>query len=204
MSESASILTPDTFLQVLGLPDIERKLNGAEQRIALFALAAEFLGDQAVFPGTTAPPTPTGELPLRILGTSLVVRLTGPVEAELKALIAVGAYILGSGHPDPQAITLVAATALLTRIRKLDVDLGERSVVDALGEPGGKSARGIMLKLYGRPCRHPRSNCRFRAGDQVHCAISLDTTKAILEGLTAQGVLRTLPYINPPEYGVVF
>jgi hypothetical protein len=66
MSESASILTPDTFLQVLGLPDIERKLNGAEQRIALFALAAEFLGDQAVFPGTTAPPTPTGELPLRI------------------------------------------------------------------------------------------------------------------------------------------
>jgi hypothetical protein len=204
MSESVSVLTPDTFLQVLGLPDIERKLNGAEQRIALFALAAEFLGHQAVFPGTTAAPTPTGELPLRIPGTSLVVRLTGPVEAELKALIAVGAYILGSGHPDPQAITLVAATALLTRIRKLDVDLGERSVVDALGEPGGKSGRGIMLKLYGRPCRHPRSNCRFRAGDQVHCAISLDTTKAILEGLTAQGVLRTLPYINPPEYTVVF
>jgi hypothetical protein len=204
MSESASVLTPDTFLQVLGLPDIERKLNGSEQRIALFALAAEFLGDQAVFPGTPAPPMPTGELPLRIPGTSLVVRLTGPVEAELKALIAVGAYILGSGHPDPQAITLVAATALLTRIRKLDVDLGERSVVDALGEPGGKSARGIMLKLFGRPCRHPGSNCRFRADGQGHCAISLDTTKAILEGLTAQGVLRTLPYINPPEYGVVF
>lgn len=204
MSESASVLTRDTFLQVLGLPDIERKLNGAEQRIALFALAAEFLGDQAVFPGTPAPSTPTGELPLRIPGTSLVVRLTGPVEAELKALIAVGAYILGSGHPDPQAITLVAATALLTRIRKLDVDLGERSVVDALGEPGGKSARGIMLKLFGRPCRHPRSNCHFRADEQGHCAISLDTTKAILEGLTAQGVLRTLPYINPPEYGVVF
>jgi hypothetical protein len=204
MSESASVLTPDTFLQVLGLPDVERKLNGAEQRTALFALATQFLGDQTVFPGTPAPPTPTGELPLRIPGTSLVVRLTGPVEAELKALIAVGAYILGSGHPDPQAITLVAATALLARIRKLDADLGERSVVDALGEPGEKSARGIMLKLYGRPCRHPRSNCRFRADDQVHCAISLDTTKVILEGLTAQGVLRTLPYINPPEYTVVF
>jgi hypothetical protein len=204
MSESASVLTPDTFLHVLGLPDIERKLNGAEQRTALFTLATQFLGDQAVFPGTPVPPTPAGELPLRIPGTSLVVRLTGPVEAELKALIAVGAYILGAGHPDPQAITLVAATALLTRIRKLDADLGERSVVDALGEPGGKSARGIMLKLYGRPCRHPRSDCRFRAGDQVHCAISLDTTKAILEGLTAQGVLRTLPYINPPEYTVVF
>lgn len=191
-------------MQVLGLPDIERKLNGAEQRTALFTLATQFLGDQAVFPETPVPPTPAGELPLRIPGTSLVVRLTGPVEAELKALIAVGAYILGSGHPDPQGITLVAATALLTRIRKLDADLGERSVVDALGEPGGKSARGIMLKLYGRPCRHPRSDCRFRAGDQVHCAISLDTTKAILEGLTAQGVLRTLPYINPPEYTVVF
>jgi hypothetical protein len=90
-----------------------------------------------VFPGTPAPPRSAGELPLRIPGTSLVVRLTGPVEAELKALIAVGAYILGSGHLDPQAITLVAATALMARIRKLDADLGERSVVDALGEPGG-------------------------------------------------------------------
>lgn len=203
MSESASVLTPDTFLRVLGLPDIERKLNGAAQRAVLFALVTQFVGDQGCA-GTSAPLAPAGELPLRIPGTSLVVRLTGPVEAELKALIAVGAYILGSGHPNPQAITLVAATALLARIRKLDADLGERSVIDVLGEPGKKSARDIMLKLYGKPCRHPRANCRFRADDQAHCAISLDTTKAILDGLAEQGILRTLPYIDPPEYTVVF
>lgn len=204
MNEPVNVLTPDTFLQTLGLLDIERKLNGANQRSALFWLAIDFLRVRTVVTKAPEPEVPPGVLTMRIPRTAFVVRLSGPVQDEIKEILAVGAYILGAGKLDAQALTLVGVMALLTRLRKLNVDYGERSVVDALGEVTEKSARWVGLQLFGKPCRYPRSNCRYRGPDGDHCNISLDQTQATLEDLVGRGILRKLTSAEPAEYAVIF
>ncbi len=204
MNEPVSVLTPDTFLQVLGLPDIERTLNGANQRSALFWLAIGYLREQALVAEAPEPEVPPGVLGLRIPKTAFVVRLGGPVQDEIKEILAVGAYILGVGKLDAQALTLVGVMALLTRLRKLNTDYGERSIVDALSEVTEKSARRVNLQLFGKPCHHPKSNCRYRAPEGEHCNISLDQTQAVLGDLIGRGILRKLTSAEPVEYAVVF
>jgi hypothetical protein len=204
VSEPVCVLTPDTFLHVLGLPNIERKLNGASQRSALFWLASDYLRERALVSDAPEPEVPPGAQAMRIPRTAFVVRLSGPVQDEIKEVLAVGAYILGTGKLDAQALTLVGVMALLTRLRKLDAGYGERSIVDALDEITEKSARQVTHQLFGKPCHYPQSNCRYRAPDGDHCDISLDQTQAILEDLVGRGILRRLTSAEPVEYAVVF
>jgi hypothetical protein len=204
VNQPVNVLTPDTFLQTLGLSDIERKLNGANQRSALFWLAIDFLRERAVVTKVPEREVPPGVLAMRIPRTAFVVRLSGPVQDEIKEILAVGAYILGTGKLDAQALTLVGVMALVTRLRKLNVDYGERSIVDALGEVTEKSARWVRLQLFGKPCRYPQSNCRYRRTDGDHCNISLDQTQATLEDLVGRSILRKLTSADPAEYAVIF
>ena len=204
MSEQTNVLTPDTFLRTLGMPDVVTKLNGADQQSALFWLAIGFLRERAMVAKAPEPELPPGTLGMRIPRTAFVVRLSGPVQDELKQVLAVGAYILGTGKLDAQALTLVSVMALLTRLRKLNVDYGERSIVDALDEVTEKSARRVGLQLFGKPCRYPQSNCRYRGSDSDNCNISLDQVQGILEDLVERGVLRKLTSAEPAEYSVIF
>jgi hypothetical protein len=204
VKQQTNVLTPDTFLHTLGVPDIGTKLNGANQKSALFWLAIGFLRERAVVAEAPEPELPPGSLAMRIPRTAFVVRLSGPVQDELKQVLAVGAYILGTGKLDAQALTLVGVMALLTRLRKLNVDYGERSIVDALDEITEKSARRVGLQLSGKPCRHIQSNCRYRGTDSGSCNISLDQTQGVLEDLVERGILRKLTSVEPAEYSVIF
>jgi hypothetical protein len=97
MNQQTNVLTPDTFLHTLGVPDIGAKLNGANQKSALFWLAIGFLRERAVVAKAPEPELPPGSLAMRIPRTAFVVRLSGPVQDEVKQVLAVGAYILGTG-----------------------------------------------------------------------------------------------------------
>jgi hypothetical protein len=197
-------LTQDTFLRVLGLSAVEQGLNGAAQRAALFAVASDYLRKRGEVARLELPNVPPGTLAMLVPRTSFHVRLSGPVQIEIKEILVLGAYMLGGGKLDPQALTLVSIMALVTRLRKLNVDYGERSIVDALGEVSEKSARQVMLKLYGKACRYPLSACRYREPDDGHCAITLEQTQATLEALVDRGILRRPKVTEPVEYAVVF
>ena len=186
------------------MPDIVAKLNGANQQSALFWLAISFLRERAVVAEAPEPELPPGTLAMRIPRTAFVVRLSGPVQDELKQVLAVGAYVLGTGKLDAQALTLVSVMALLTRLRKLNVDYGERSIVDALDEVTEKSARQVGLQLFGKPCRYRQSNCRYRGPDSDSCNISVDQVRGILVDLVERSVLRKLTSVEPAEYSVIF
>jgi hypothetical protein len=197
-------LTQDTFLRVLGLSAVEQSLDGAAQRAALYALASDYLRQRGEVAKLEIPSVPPGVLAMLVPRTSFHVRLSGPVQDEIKEILVVGAYILGAGKLDPQALTLVGIMALVTRLRKLNVDYGERSIVDTLGEVSEKSARQVMLKLYGKVCRYPLSKCRYRKPDDEHCAITLEQTQATLDDLVNRGILRRPKVTEPVEYAVVF
>lgn len=204
MSEPTKVLTPDTFLQTLGVPDIGTKLVGADQRSALFWLAIGFLRERTEVAKAPEPKLPPGTLAWKIPKTAFVVRLSGQVQGEIKQVLAVGAYIIGTGKLDAQALTLVGVMALLTRLRKLNADYGERSIVDALDEVTEKSARRVGLQLFGKPCRYPGSNCRYRKPGGDSCNISLDQIQHTLEDLVGRGILRKLTSAEPVEYAVIF
>jgi hypothetical protein len=197
-------LTADTFLNVLELPEIESRLNGAEQRDALFSLTRQYFEATSEVKEFPAAGTVSGELPLRIPGTALVVRLSAPAREEIKALLAVSFYAFGADRINVHSLTLVGAMALLARVQRLNADLGERAIVDALGEVSRKSAREVTLRLNGGTCRYPRSNCRYRAEDGKHCAISLEQVEGTLKDLVDRGLLRELTTVKPVEYTVVF
>jgi hypothetical protein len=197
-------LTQDTFLRVLGLSAVEQGLDGAAQRAALYALASDYLRQRGEVAKLEIPNVPPGVMAMLVPRTSFHVRLSGPVQDEIKEILVVGAYILGGGKLDPQALTLVGVMALVTRLRKLNVDYGERSIVDTLGEVSEKSARRVMLKLYGKACRYPLSKCRYRNPDDEHCAITLEQTQTTLDDLVNRGILRRPKVTEPVEYSVVF
>lgn len=204
MNQEELTLTPDTFLRVLGVPNVEQVLGSAAHRKALFDLAMDFLREEAeVTRIWSYPDLPPGTLGMLVPRTAFHVRLTGPVQDEVKQILAVGAYILGTGRLDGQALTLVGVTALLTRLRKLNADYGERSIVDALGKVTEKSAQRVTLQLNGKPCCYPQSSCRYRQSDG-NCVISPEQTQEVLNDLVDRGILRKLTSAEPVEYAVVF
>ena len=204
MNESIATLTPDTFLNVLGLREVEQQLRGVDQREALFKLTVAFLKERAL-PAEVLPNNASlAEFPLRVPGTAVVVRLSGSVQQEVAALLGVAGYLLGSGMLDAKSVTLVGVMALLTRLRKLRTDFGERSIVDVLGEVDRKTARNVASLLYGKPCRYPRSNCRYRAPNGEHCIIGLNQVEATLNDLVERNILRRLTAAEPTEFTVVF
>lgn len=204
MEQNEVTLTRDTFLRALDMPDVERVLGDADQRTALFGLAIDFLREKTEVTRTlSVPDLPPGVLGALVPRTAFHVRLTGPIRDEVKEVLAVGAYILGTGRLDGHALTLVGVMALLTRLRKLNADYGERSIVDALGKADEKSAQRVTLQLNGKQCCYPQSSCRYRHSDG-NCIISLEQAQEVLNDLVDRGILRKLTSAEPVEYGVVF
>jgi hypothetical protein len=204
-SENELILMPDNLFGALAIQDRESMLVRAADREALFGIAVEYFVQQGcIVRQDTGDASMHSELPLHIPGTAVTVRLGAPQREELVALIGAAALLVGAGKVDLRTITLATLSALLYRIRKVQAQYGERSVIEAISEIPRPTAEAIALDLFGKPCRFPETDCRYQSAHDVTCAITLDLVSATLADLEKRGIVRRLNAVDPIEFGLVF
>jgi len=203
MSELAVIeISKDSFLRALELSDVESRLSGPDERDFLFRIVLETLASRGIETLDSTTNEPGFELPMRVPGTSFVVRLDRPTQNELALLVSVAFVVAGDGHVDPKTVAATALAGLLARVKKLNTAEGERSVFEAVRQASPPTAKTITLALHGRPCRHPSVQCRFMAGDALNCGIDLTGAEATLLALVEKNVLVRRNSVEPREYGV--
>lgn len=192
-----TVITPETYLDALGLDVPTGTLVEPHHRAALYELVVEFLDDHG---GVSHVDAQKGVgLEMRVPGSAVHVRVGLPTVDELKVFAMLAAVILGA-DVDPQALTAAGLVSLRQRLAKTDARFGERSVVDAVLELKRATAADITLALYGKPCRHPAAKCRYLRGDT--CGIGLQAAEALAEDLSARQILRRLTAASPAEYRV--
>ena len=143
--------------------------------------------------------TEPDEMPLRIPGTAVHVRLGAIREPELKEIIAlVGG--LGLLHEPTLAISLTSLLALARLVQVLRTEYGERSMVEALRVAQSPTAASVAGVLHGAACRHPNAGCRFALDGT--CVVAGDAVAKTLADLAERGVLLRLNAVEPNEYRV--
>lgn len=197
------VLTPDSFLGSLGLSSLEHRLRDPAQRDLLFRLAVDFLKDHV--PPAHSPKTDIAinELPLKVPGTSIVVRLGKLEQGELEKLLVLALYVAGTGSIDVKSVTVAGLVALRDRVDRLRKEYGESSIFDVLGEVDRPTIRDVTLALHGKPCRYPKADCRFRNHDGEECSISKDQVEKTVEDLVVRRILRRRNAVDPYEYSAV-
>lgn len=204
MNETREIfLTPDSFLGSLGLSSLEHRLGEPEQRDLLFRLTVDFLKDHVPSAHPPKIDTAINELPLKVPGTSIVVRLGKYEKDELGILLSLALYVAGTDSIDVKSVTVAGLVALSRRVGRLRKEYGERSIFDALGEVNRPTIRDVTLALYGKPCRYPKADCRFRNHDGEECTILKDQVEKTVEDLAARRILRRRNAVEPYEYSAV-
>lgn len=193
-----TIITAETYLKALGLERPPGTLTDPEHRAALYGLVIEFLADRDCAEPASGPTDASG-LDMRLMGTAVHVRLGAPTAEELRVFVALAALVLGAVL-DPAAISAASVVSLKQRIGKTDARFGERSVVDAVLELGRATAADVVLRLYGKPCRHPSADCRYMR-DGV-CGLDRKSAEALVEGLVTRRILRQLTPAPPIEYRI--
>jgi hypothetical protein len=142
-------------------------------------------------------------LPLKMPGTSAVVRLGKSDRDELECLLGLALCVVNMGTIDVKSVTVARPVALSSRVGRLRKEYGERSIFDALGEVDRPTIRDVTLALYGKPCRYPKTDCRFRNHDGKECAILRDQVEKTIEDLAARRILRRRNAVEPYEYSAV-
>ncbi|MEV5826063.1 hypothetical protein AB0L25_10840 [Spirillospora sp. NPDC052242] len=197
------VLTPETFLRVLGLSEIERELRSPGDRELLFEATVDLARDSGLIVGGLSEVSVSTSLDFRIPGTGIVVRLSRWEQGELTGAITAAAMVIGTSNMDPKALTAVGIVALSTRISRLKVEHGERSIVEVLPKADRPTGAAITMLLHGNPCRHPESGCRFRDTDGGHCTINRSQVEETARHLVERGVLRIKNAVDPQEYAIV-
>jgi hypothetical protein len=130
-------------------------------------------------------------------GTSAVVRLGKPDRNELEVLLDLALYVVNMGTIDVKSVAVSALVSLSRRVGRLRKEYGERSIFDALGEVDRPTIRDVTIALYGKPCRYPKTDCRFRNRDGKECAILKDQAEKTIEDLAARRILRRRNAVEP-------
>jgi hypothetical protein len=193
-------ISRDSFIEPLGLPDVGGALQDPAAVDALYQLASEYLAEEELIVSESPTDMSPNELPFKIPGTPLTVRMSQPTQEELTAILSIAVLVLGAHAPDE--LTLAGALAALGRVRLLRARYGERSMVEALSEAKPPTPENVVLVLYGKPCRYPDADCRFMAGSSV-CGLSREGAAKTLSFLVERKVLRRLNATEPFEYALV-
>lgn len=203
VDETAVPLTYDSFLRVLGLGGLDPRLGGPHKKAQLFRLTLEYLDGKQLLESHDGDRPSLGQLELRLPGTSFVVRLSEATQEELYAFVTVAFMLVTTGHVDVQSLTAVAVAAVVARTRRLRPQYGERSVVDALAQARRPTLGEALRILFGKPCRYPKSNCRFIDDQGGHCTLTIDQIEQIVADLAERKIVRRLNSVAPYEYGLV-
>jgi hypothetical protein len=196
-------ISSESYLEPLGLARHRTRLKSAEQEQQLYDLVVAFLASKDA---VGAPVESTGdgpELPFKVPGAPVHVRLSTPTKDELNSFVGVAALLLGAVSGNVLGLTIGAVLAAATRIQWLKARYGEVCVVESVSESQPPTAREITLTLYGKPCRRPGAGCRFHQTDSNTCGLGLDATSTTLAALAERKVVKALNAVEPIEYGIV-
>jgi hypothetical protein len=193
-------ISRDSFLEPLGLGSIATRIREPDQRAALYRLACEYFESEGLI--ETAGADAGTDLAWRVPNTAITIRLSDMTAKEATEILGLAMILLGAGA-NPTLLSLTPLLTIRHRVHRLRTQTGERSVFEAVGEAKPPTADQVAALLYGKPCRHPDSGCRFMDVKSTTCKISRDETEKTIEWLIGAQVLQQLNPTDPIEYGIV-
>jgi len=199
--ENSLTLTRDNFVKVLGLDKVVSYVPDRERVTVLYGVLLEFLQSRGSLSAVESS-LGTGDLAFRVPGTAVHFRLTGLLTDSLTDLVT--AYLLIEKiAPGRHELVLAGLTkTVMGHLSRLRTELGERCVVESMGETAPPTTENICLNLLNNMCRYPKANCQFMDRDSV-CSIPLSASKETLESLEAKKLVRKIRTIEPQEWAIV-
>ena len=101
-------------------------------------------------------------------------------------------------------ITASVVAGLAGKVSSLKTHLGERCIVESLGEASPRTDRGICINLFGKQCRYPRAKCQFMKQDDPTCQFKLKAVTMTLESLEQRKILKRETNVEPFIWGIIF
>ena len=201
--ERTVTITRESFLEPLGLRRHRESLSTPEQEQQLYDLVVDFLAEKDAVSAADPAVVENTELPFKVPGLPLHVRLSSPTKDELTTFVGIAALILGAAAGNVPGLTVGAIVAVATRVQLLKAQYGEVCLVESVSESVPPTAREITLTLYGKRCRRPKAGCRFHQAETNTCGIAPDAVVKTLAHLEERKVVKTLNAVEPIEYGIV-
>jgi hypothetical protein len=144
----------------------------------------------------------TGDVAFRIPGTAINFRITGLLQDSLKDMVT--AYLLveriAAGRHELVLAGLVKT--VMEHLSLLRTALGERCIVESLGEITPATAENVCINLFNNFCRYPKAQCQFMDKESV-CTMQLVPAKSSLQSLEAKKIVRRIRTLDPEEWAIV-
>lgn len=202
MSDEEVLLTRDTFLSQFGLDNKASNID-SEKINHLYHLTIQYLDEKGIASQTDPKQVRSDELAYMVPHVPLHVRLSAPSRDELQDFLSCGLALLGMVSVQPAALTAGILMSLLSRIRLLNAQNGERCIVEAVQESRRPSERNICEILRGNECRRPSVKCRCQDSKKNLCLMELKDARAALVILCEKKVIKLEKAYEPPEYQIV-
>jgi hypothetical protein len=199
-SEHSQTLTRDYFVRVLDLGRAASHVRDRERLSVLYNLVLEHLKSSG---SSTSDGTESiGDVAFRIPGTAIHFRLTGLLQDGLKDLVT--AYLLvekvAAGRHELVLAGLIKT--VMEHLSLLRTALGERCIVESLGEITPATAENVCINLFNNICRYPKAQCQFMDKESV-CTMQLVPANSSLQSLEAKKIVRRIRTLDPEEWGIV-
>jgi hypothetical protein len=201
--ERTVTISRESYLEPLGLAEQRRHITTAEQEQQLYELIVGFLAEKDAVSTPAEAVVEDTELPFKVPGLPLHVRLSAPTKDELTTFAGIAALIVGAASANVVGLTVGAVVAVATRVQLLKAQYGEVCLVESVSESDPPTAREITLTLYGKRCRRPKAGCRFHQTETNTCGLGPDAVVKTLAHLEERKVVKTLNAVEPLEYGIV-
>ncbi len=194
------ILTRDTFVKRLQLTHFESRLKDRDVASGLYISLSDFLSSLGVvraFPKRA----PADALSFIVPGTPIHVNLKEVPKEAIETFALCYLLIQHQVIGQPLLVAASFVKAVWKNLSVLDVQRGERCIVESLAEMQVTTAEEVALNLTDTPCRYPDSGCQF-LGNYGKCSILLDATDRTLQELEKKKVVQLKVLTDPKEWQV--
>lgn len=198
------VITRDNFLHVLQLSDVQQNFKDRSEIDQLYKVLLDFLMAEKALKDIPEDQIHFREIALRIPGTPIHIRLSGVLRERLEDFIALYLILTGLAEGNWVKITASVIIGLIGKVASLKKDLGERCIIDSLGEIKQRTDREICINLFGRECRYPTANCQFMKQDEPVCQFEPNALRITLEALEKRQILKKENNVEPFIWGIVF
>lgn len=193
-------LTRDNFVRVLDLGRAASHVRDRERLSVLYDLVLEHLKSSGS--SSSVRTESSGDVAFRIPGTAVHFRLTGLLQDSLKDMVT--AYLLvekiAAGRHELVLAGLVKT--VMEHLSLLRTALGERCIVESIGEITPATVENVCINLFNSICRYPKAQCQFMDRESI-CTMQLVPSKSSLQYLEAKKIVRKIRTLDPEEWAIV-
>jgi hypothetical protein len=200
IDERSQTVTRDNFVNVLHLEGAASHVRDRERVNKLYELVLEFLKSAAASEPVGV--ENSGDIAFRIPGTAVHFRLTGLLQDSLKDLVTAFLLVEGISAGRHELVLAGLVKTAMEHLSSLETRLGERCVVESLGEITPTTTENVCINLFNNMCRYPGAQCQFMDKDAV-CTIQPSASKGVFESLEARKLVRRIRTVDPEEWVIV-